>query len=175
MNFTARLQDTDNPMARTYRDAALENASGVELVVALYDGLIRFLVDAAEASERGDVAGRRDAARRSLDILIHLQATLRPDVGGRPAEVLAEFYAAIFANILTASQAAAPGEFHHAARCVRTVREAWYQVSIDPAVAPMMSRDLQTQSEKQRSRSRPVRPPAVSSDSGKEAASGWIA
>lgn len=162
-------------MARTYRDAALENASGVELVVALYDGLIRFLVDAAEASERGDVAARRVAAKRSLDILIHLQATLRPDVGGRPAEVLAEFYASIFANILRASQAAAPGEFHHAARCVRTVREAWYQVSIDPSVAHVMPRDLQTQAEKQRSVSRPVQAQVINSEGGLEAASGWIA
>ena len=162
-------------MAKTYRDAALENASAVELVVALYDGLIRFLMDAAEASERGDVAGRRDAARRSLDILIHLQATLRPDVGGRPAEVLAEFYAAIFANILTASQAAAPGEFHHAARCVRTVREAWYQVSIDPSVAHGMLAGAQVQQKKPATGGRPPRSATAGMESVVEAASGWMA
>lgn len=162
-------------MAKTYRDAALENASGVELVVALYDGLIRFLVDAAEASERGDVTARRDAARRSLDILIHLQATLRPDVGGRPAEVLAEFYASIFANILNASQAAAPGEFHHAARCVKTVREAWYQVSLDPSVTHMVPRDLQTQQEKLRSGSRESLPEITHGDYGPATAASWMA
>ena len=137
-----------------YRNATLESASGVELIVALYDGLIRFLGRAAEACTRGDIPGRRENARKSLDILVHLQATLRPDVGGRPAEVLAEFYAAIFANILRASQAASPGEFQHAIRCVRTVREAWQQVASDPTVAGIMPRDLQTREEKVMSGSR---------------------
>lgn len=162
------------PMLKSYRNATLENASAVELVVALYDGLIRFLGDAAEAAESGDVKGRREAARRSLDILIHLQATLRPDVGGRPAEVLAEFYASIFANILRASQAAAPGEFLHASRCVRTVREAWYQVSLDPTVAHMVPRDLQTRQEKVLSGSRPVVPQAARPEEVREAGR-WIA
>lgn len=141
-------------MVKSYRGAALEGASGVELVVALYDGLIRFLGYAAEAASRGDVAARREAARRSFDIIIHLQATLRPDVGGRPAEVLAEFYASIFSTILRASMAAAPEEFHHAIRCVRTVRDAWQQVAVDPAVLRIMPRDLQTREEKLQSGSR---------------------
>jgi len=47
---------------------------------------------------------RRIAVKRALDIIIHLQARLRMDVGGRPAQVLSEFYASIFAQILQASQ-----------------------------------------------------------------------
>ncbi len=135
-------------MVKTYRLAALENASRVELIVALYDGLIRFLGDAAAAAALGDVTGRREGARRALDILVHLQAILRPDVGGRPAEVLAEFYAAIFATILNASKSAAPGEFHHAIRCIRTVRQAWHQVAQDPTVANVMPHNLQTKEER---------------------------
>ena len=157
-----------------YRKATLESASGVELVVALYDGLIRFLGNAADGATRGDVHARREGARKALDILVHLQATLRPDIGGRPAEVLAEFYASIFANILRASQAAAPGEFHHAIRCVRTVRDAWHQVSLDPTVAGIMPRDLQTREEKVQSGSREmagVVSPQVAADN----ASRWTA
>ncbi len=141
-------------MMNAYRKATLESASGVELIVALYDGLIRFLGNAADAASRGDVPARREGARKALDILVHLQATLRPDIGGRPAEVLAEFYASIFANILRASQAASPGEFHHAISCVRTVRDAWQQVAADPKVAAIMPRDLQTREEKVQSGSR---------------------
>jgi flagellar protein FliS len=163
-------------MVKTYGGAALENASAVELVVALYDGLIWLLGEAAEAAERGDVRARREAARRSLDILIHLQATLRPDVGGRPAVVLAEFYASIFALILRASLAAAPGEFQHAIRCVRTVREAWRQVALDPAVVQSLPADLQTRDE--RLLGRPVPSAAAPIDASRNVevpASRWTA
>jgi flagellar protein FliS len=121
-----------------YRQHALEGASPVDLVVALYDGIIRFLYSAIDAVERGDTSGRRAAAKRALDIIIHLQARLRMDVGGRPAESLSEFYAAIFAQILQASQHASKPMFEHAVDCVRNVRDAWRVVAKDPAANPSL-------------------------------------
>jgi flagellar protein FliS len=120
----------------SYREHALEGASAVELVVALYDGIIRFLYVASAAVERGDEAARRSAVKRALDIIIHLQARLRMDVGGRPAQVLSEFYAAIFSEILQASQSASRQKFNHAADCVRNVRDAWREVAKDPDAVP---------------------------------------
>jgi flagellar protein FliS len=120
----------------SYQQHALESASAVELVVALYDGIIRFLYSASAAVERGDEAGRRTAVKRALDIIIHLQARLRMDVGGRPAQALSEFYATIFAQILQASQSASSQKFDHAIECVRNVRDAWRQVAKDPEVNP---------------------------------------
>jgi flagellar protein FliS len=120
----------------SYREHALEGASAVELVVALYDGILRFLHAAGEAAERGDTAARRIAVKRALDIIIHLQARLRMDVGGRPAQVLSEFYATVFAQILQASQSASRPKFDHAIDCVRNVRDAWRQVARDPDAVP---------------------------------------
>jgi flagellar protein FliS len=123
----------------SYREHALEGASAVDLVVALYDGIIRFLYAAVAAVERGDVDARRVAVKRALDIIIHLQARLRMDVGGRPAQSLSEFYASIFAQILQASQSASKGKFEHVIVCVRSVRDAWREVAKDPdanAAAP---------------------------------------
>lgn len=119
-----------------YRAHALEGASAVDLVVALYEGIIRFLYAAIAAVERGDVEGRRLAVKRALDIIIHLQARLRMDVGGRPAQSLSEFYAAVFAQILQASQAASKPKFEYAIGCVRTVRDAWREVAKDPNATP---------------------------------------
>lgn len=115
-----------------YREHALEGASAVDLVVALYDGIIRFLYGAVAAVERGDEEERRGAVKRALDIIIHLQARLRMDVGGRPAQALSEFYASIFAQILQASQSASPAKFEHAIDCVRNVRDAWREVAKSP-------------------------------------------
>ena len=120
----------------SYQEHALESASAVELVVALYDGILRFLYAAIAAVERGDESGRRTAVKRALDIIIHLQARLRMDVGGRPAEALSEFYASIFAQILQASQSSSRQKFEHAIDCVRNVRDAWRQVAKDPKVNP---------------------------------------
>ena len=127
----------------SYREHALDGADAVDLVVALYDGVIRFLYSAITAVEHGDAAARRTAVKRALDIIIHLQARLRMDVGGRPAQALSEFYAAIFAQILKASQAASAAKFQHAIDCVRNVRDAWREVARDPSVnsggAPLLS------------------------------------
>ncbi len=76
------------------------------------------------------------AVKRALDIIIHLQARLRMDVGGKPAVALSEFYASIFAQILQASQSASNQKFEHAIECVRNVRDAWRQVAKDPEVNP---------------------------------------
>jgi flagellar protein FliS len=119
-----------------YREHALDGASAVDLVVALYDGMIRFLYAAIDGVERGDATGRRIAVRRALDIIIHLQARLRMDVGGRPAQALSEFYASVFAQILQASQSASKPKFEHAIHCVRNVRDAWREVARDPEVNP---------------------------------------
>jgi flagellar protein FliS len=120
----------------SYQEHALEGASAVDLVVALYDGIIRFLYAASAAVERGDEPGRRTAVKRALDIIIHLQARLRMDVGGRPAQVLSEFYASIFSEILQASQSASRQKFQHAVNCVRNVRDAWREVAKDPDAVP---------------------------------------
>jgi flagellar secretion chaperone FliS len=128
-----------------YREHALDGASPVELVVALYDGIMRFLYAAITAVEGNDADARRTAVKRALDIIIHLQSRLRMDVGGRPAEALSEFYASVFAQILRASQSASSPQFEHVIGCVRSVRDAWRQVAKDaslnaPSVLAMPAR-----------------------------------
>ncbi len=120
----------------SYQEHALDGASAVDLVVALYDGIIRFLYAAGDAVDRADTVGRRIAVKRALDIIIHLQARLRMDVGGKPAEALSEFYATVFAEIMQASASASRQKFEHAIECVRNVRDAWRQVALDRDVNP---------------------------------------
>ena len=132
-NLAGAQKSGAKPVMATYQEHALDGASPVDLVVALYDGIIRFLYAAIGAVERGDVAGRREAVKRALAILIHLQARLRMDVGGRPAEVLSEFYASMFALILQASLSASSDRFEQVIAHVRDIRDAWREVASDPA------------------------------------------
>ena len=78
---------------------------------------------------------------------------------------LSEFYAAIFAQILQASQSASKAKFEHAIDCVRNVRDAWREVAKDPNVDPASSRQLNAS-----------RPAPVAADRSQTAAgSSWTA
>ena len=155
---------------RHYHQAAIESANGVQLIVALYDGLQRFLTQAAEACEARDEAARREAARRALNIVIHLQASLRMDAGGASAERLSDFYTAVFADVLRASASASRQLFMDTAREVRNVREAWKVAAQDPATLSMLPLDLQTRQE-QLTKTVPIRP----AEKNDNAAPAWIA
>jgi flagellar protein FliS len=155
---------------RHYHQAAIESASGVQLIVALYDGLQRFLTQASVACEAGDEVARREAARRALNIVIHLQANLRMDIGGASAQRLSDFYTAVFADVLRASATASSRLFLDTAREVRNVREAWQVAAQDPAAFAIMPPDLQIRNE-QASKTVSIRPAA--SDDTKAPA--WIA
>src|SRR5271155_4819539 len=127
-----------------YQQEALAGLNGIELIIALYDGMIRFLHRAVEAIEAGDAHGRRRAIKRVFDILIHLQARLRMDIGGTPAKALSEFYTAMFALALQGSQHKSKAKLLQAVACIRNVREAWQQVALDPAANKMVPRNLRT-------------------------------
>jgi len=114
-----------------YLAHSLEGASGVELTIALYDGIIRFLHKAINAVERNDPGARRAAVKRAMDIVIHLQATLDREVGGKVCETLSQFYTAMFALMLQASQADSREKFEQVIANVRNVRETWKQVAAE--------------------------------------------
>lgn len=132
----------------SYQQQALVGATGVELVVALYDAMIRFLYRAVQCVEEDDVLGRRIAVKKVVDILMYLQARLRPDMGGSVAASLADFYAAMFTMTLEASHIASKEQFEEVIACVRNLRDAWVIVARDPEAGRVLPRELRTREEK---------------------------
>ncbi len=132
----------------SYQEQALSGATGVELIVALYDGWIRFLYRAADACDVDDVIERRFAVKRALDILMYLEARLRPDIGGEPARALSDFYAAMFTMTLEASHSGSAEEMRKVIACVRNVKEAWVVVAKDPEANRALPRELKTAAER---------------------------
>lgn len=131
-----------------YQQRALEGASGIDLTIALYDGMIRFLREASNAVLAGDVKGRRTAAKRAIEVLIHLQSTLRMDIGGKPAECLSNFYAATLALVLQGSVEPSAEKFNQAIANVWTVREAWRQAASGPETPELRSAEFQMWNER---------------------------
>ena len=135
-------------METAYQQQALRSASGVELIIALYDGAIRFLYRAIQCVNEDDAVGRRLAVKRAIDIMMYLQARLRTDIGGQPSTSLADFYTAMFTMTLEASHAASQAQFEEVISCVRSVRDAWLVAARDPEAQKLMPRDLRSQAER---------------------------
>ncbi len=144
-----------------YQQQALAGMNGIELIIALYDGMVRFLYRAIEGIEAGDTRARRHSIKRVFDILIHLQARLRMDVGGTPARALSDFYTAMFALALQGSQEKSKDKLVQAISCIRNVREAWQQVALDPAAQKMIPRNLRTVEERISAAALPLVRPAL--------------
>ncbi len=134
-------------MEPNYQQQTLMGATGMELVLALYDGAIRFLYRAAQCIEEQDVRGRRIAVSRALDILMYLQARLRPDLGGSTAQSLSDFYAAMFTLTLEASHDESIEQFHEIIASIRNVRDAWVVVARNPDASRVLPRELRTKEE----------------------------
>ena len=132
----------------SYQEQALAGATGVELVVALYDGAIRFLYRAMQCVEEDDQHGRRIAVKKVVDILMYLQARLRPDVGGNVVASLSDFYSAMFTLTLEASHFESVEQFQEVISCIRNVRDAWVIVARDPEAGRVLPRELRTREEK---------------------------
>lgn len=122
-----------------YQQQAVTAMNPVELIVALYDGMARFLYRAIAAIETRDSHQRRIAIGKVLDILMHLQSRLRMDIGGSSARALSEFYASIFALCLEGSRLESADRLKEAIRCIRDVRDAWNVAAKDPEVLRQLS------------------------------------
>jgi flagellar secretion chaperone FliS len=120
MNFAASPQ--------AYRESAVLTAPPERLVVMLYDGARRFLVQAASAMREGDVPAAHGRLRRAERIVEHLLATLDMSQGE-----IAERLEAIYAFCL---QLLAEGRMRQDADVLDKVgellgelREAWAQLA----------------------------------------------
>ena len=153
-----------------YQQQTLAVMDSVDLVVALYDGMVRFLHRAIANVEGENVAGRRESIRRVLEILTYLQARLRADVGGKSAEALSEFYAAMYAQCVRASRDASVPLLEQTARNILQVRDAWKQVSLAGSRTDSQSRSR----EEMNSSSTVSAPETASANSAATLAMPWM-
>lgn len=86
-----------------YRATKVETASRVDLVVMLYQGVVRFTRAAIEATERGDVQAAHRGFVRAQDIVAELIATLDHERGGEVARQLLAVYDYAFRRLIEAN------------------------------------------------------------------------
>jgi flagellar protein FliS len=91
-----------NPL-QAYQRMRIMTASPNELLLMLYEGLIRFARAAEASMEADDPKGLGQNLTRALDILAHLQDSLRPSVSPTIVASLDQTYE-FWSNMLVKSQ-----------------------------------------------------------------------
>ena len=120
-----------NPYASpaAYRNSSVMTASPGQLVVMLYDGMARFLKQAAIAAEEGAWGHASDRMAKADAILDELLVTLDSEAGGEIAERLQGIYVFCKKLLIDARIERDAEHVRHAARLLSSLREAWAEAA----------------------------------------------
>jgi flagellar protein FliS len=109
---------------QAYRDSAILTAPPERLVVMLYDGANRFLIQAATALRGGDLTVMNERLRRAEAIITELRQTLDMSQG-QVATNLESIYSFCQRLLLEARLKQDPEKIEQVAKLLRDLRDAW--------------------------------------------------
>src|SRR5690606_23097440 len=113
--------------ARKYQAVQIESASPGQILVALYDGCIRFCKGAQLRIEDGDAAGRGQLISKAIAILGELRSTLDHSVSPDLCQHLERLYL-FFQEQLTQANLKMDGTYiDPVVRMMTDLRDAWSQ------------------------------------------------
>src|SRR4051812_35050134 len=113
---------------QAYRDSAILTAPPERLVVMLYDGARRFLLQATHAMRAGDLATTNNRLQRAEAIVAELRATLDMSAG-EVAGNLESIYAFCQRLLLEARVKRDPERIEQVSQLLGELRDAWDQVA----------------------------------------------
>jgi flagellar protein FliS len=113
---------------QAYRDSAILTAPPERLVVMLYDGANRFLMQGAMALRAGDLTVMNDRLRRAEAIITELRQTLDMSQG-EVASNLESIYSFCQRLLLEARLQQDADRIEQVAKLLRDLRDAWDQVA----------------------------------------------
>lgn len=119
-----------------YMQTQVRSSSPLELVVMLYDGVLRHTATAIDAMVRKDIRTRRDAVSKSLAIISELQSTLNMEQGGDIAVQLDRLYSWMTDSLVQATVKQDPGPIHDVRKVLSNLRDAWQQIATAKPAAP---------------------------------------
>jgi flagellar protein FliS len=117
-----------NPSA-TYRQQSVLTATPGQLVVMLYDGATRFLLQAATALRAGDQLGCGAKLRRAEAIIDELHSSLDKERGGEIAGRLEGIYVFCKRHLTEARIERDPAMIDKVSELLGELREAWAEIA----------------------------------------------
>lgn len=119
--------NTRNPY-QTYKNNAILTASPIMLIVMLYDGALKFMVQAEKCLETNDYMGWNNYIKRSQNILTELSNCLNMDAG-EVAQNLKTLYSYCYEQTVWANINRDPAKLHHVAHILSDLKYAWEEVN----------------------------------------------
>jgi flagellar secretion chaperone FliS len=112
----------------SYREAAVEGASPVRLVILLYEQAQEDLRQALDAHRRGDIEMRTGCINHAILVIGYLQASLDKERGGRVAVNLERFYDQVRSGLVDAQFRQSAPALEQQIAFLMQVHEAWCEV-----------------------------------------------
>lgn len=125
----------------SYRQAAVQGASPMRLVLCLYEQAIEDLRRAIVALERGEVEARTRTINHALTVIGQLQGTVDMERGGNVARNLERFYILLRAGLVEAHSKQSRNLLEQQISQLNTVYEAWQEVEKRTGVSAPPSTD----------------------------------
>jgi flagellar protein FliS len=123
---------TSDLARNAYQQVEVNSSSGLQLVVMLYDGAIRFLGDAKACIENGDLSGKALAIDRTLAIIGELQSTLKLEEGGELAQSLDKLYTYMTERVIEASLKLNIKPVDEVVKLLSILNSAWTEIARKP-------------------------------------------
>ena len=120
----------------SYRESAILTAPPEQLVIMLYDGVHRFLLQAVAAMREGRVAEAGERLGRATAIIDELQSTLDLSVG-LVAERLSGIYVFCRRHVAEGLCERDADKLEHVDRLLRELRDAWAQAAASMPSEPV--------------------------------------
>ena len=111
--------------AQRYRQVGVETASPGLILLALYDGAIRFGREAAEAIRKGDLSRKGERIGRMLAIVGELQSTMNRDAAPELCAKLHQLYDYAALRLELANRTLDAKIVEEVLALLETLREGW--------------------------------------------------
>lgn len=119
----------------SYRKSAIEGASTIGLMIALFDTLAGDLRRAAVALHNNDIQTRCNELNHAALVLGQLESWLDMENGGESARTLSRFYAYLRAKMIEAAASKSGKILETQIDMILHVRTAWQQLDSPPGQA----------------------------------------
>jgi flagellar protein FliS len=120
----------------SYRKSAIEGASSIGLIIALFDTLAGDLRRAAAAIRKNDIEKRCKELDHASLVLGQLESWVDKDKGGESAQSLVQFYGYLRAQMMEASVSQSAVVLDAQIEMILHVRSAWQKLDNAPQVQP---------------------------------------
>ena len=117
---------------RQYQHTQVTTVDKGRLIVLLYEGATKFLRQAKDCSESGDIAGKSNNINRALDIIAELNQSLNMNEGGDLSANLRRLYLFWSEHLVQAKIKKDTKNVDDVIKMMSSLTEAWNHIASQP-------------------------------------------